>query len=217
MRANLADAAKGQDRGSVLRCSFTTAFGFRAEHDRLHVLINNAGVNLTHRSVSGDGFETTFAVNHLGPFLLTNLLLDLLRHSAPSRVVTVTSSAFRRGRINFDALRPSGASPASAPSRSKLTNVLFTKELAGRLEATGVTANCVHPGVVRGTALGHGEHFALPVRVIWAMMRPAMKSLRTGGADIGVRGTRLEDVSGRFFINCRQAHTSAACDDRALA
>jgi NAD(P)-dependent dehydrogenase (short-subunit alcohol dehydrogenase family) len=119
---------KGQDRGSVLRCSFTTAFGFRAEHDRLHVLINNAGVNLTHRSVSGDGFETTFAVNHLGPFLLTNLLLDLLRHSAPSRVVIVTSSAFRRGRIKFrTTLRSSGASPASAPNRSKLTNLLYTE------------------------------------------------------------------------------------------
>ena len=131
---------------------------FRAEHDRAHVLINNAGVNLNHRSLTVDGFETTFAVNHLAPLLLTNLLLDVLRHSAPSRVVTVTSTAFRRGRIDFDDLHAEQRfSGFRAYSQSKLANVLFTNELARRLEGTGVTANCVHPGVVRGTALGHGN------------------------------------------------------------
>jgi retinol dehydrogenase-14 len=92
---------------------------FRAEHDRAHVLINNAGVNLNHRSLTVDGFETTFAVNHLAPLLLTNLLLDVLRHSAPSRVVTVTSTAFRRGRIDFDDLHAEQRFSGSAPTASR--------------------------------------------------------------------------------------------------
>jgi NAD(P)-dependent dehydrogenase (short-subunit alcohol dehydrogenase family) len=133
------------------------ADGFLAGHDRLHVLINNAGVSLNHRSVTADGFETTFAVNHLGPFLLTNLLLGLLKHSAPSRIVNVTSTAFRRGRIGFDDLQAEPHfSGIGAYNSSKLAIVLFTYELARRLAGTGVTANCVHPGVVRDTALGHG-------------------------------------------------------------
>ncbi len=107
---------------------------FLADHDRLHALINNAGVLLNHRSVTADGFETTFAVNHLGPFLLTNLLLERLKRSAPSRVVNVTSTAFRRGRIDFDDLQADRSfSGSRAYSQSKLTNVLFTYELARRL------------------------------------------------------------------------------------
>jgi NAD(P)-dependent dehydrogenase (short-subunit alcohol dehydrogenase family) len=92
---------------------------FLAGHDRLHVLVNNAGVSLNHRSVTADGFETTFAVNHLGPFLLTNLLLERLRHSAPSRIVTVTSTAFRRGRIDSTTCRASRASAGSAPTTTQ--------------------------------------------------------------------------------------------------
>jgi retinol dehydrogenase 14 len=107
---------------------------FLADHDRLHVLINNAGVSLNHRSVTADGFETTFAVNHLAPFLLTNLLLERLKHSAPSRVVNVTSTAFRRGRIDFDDLQAEQRfSGIGAYNQSKLANVLFTYELARRL------------------------------------------------------------------------------------
>src|SRR6266487_827766 len=193
---------------------------FRAEHDRLHVLINNAGVNLNHRSVTVDGFETTFAVNHLAPFLLTNLLLDLLERSAPSRVVTVSSTAFRRGRIDFDDLQAARSfSGIRAYSQSKLANVLFTNELARRLQGTRVTANCVHPGVVRGTGLGHGERFPLPIRVIWALVRPVMKSPEQGARTsvYAASSPDLEGVSGRFFANSRPARTSAAADDRALA
>src|SRR6266498_3013637 len=114
---------------------------FRAEHDRLHVLINNAGVNLNHRS----------------------------------------ATAFRRGRIDFDDLQAARSfSGIRAYSQSKLANVLFTNELARRLQGTRVTANCVHPGVVRGTGLGHGERFPLPIRVIWALVRPVMKSPEQG-------------------------------------
>jgi NAD(P)-dependent dehydrogenase (short-subunit alcohol dehydrogenase family) len=193
---------------------------FRTEHDRLHMLINNAGVNLNHRSVTVDGFETTFAVNHLAPFLLTNLLLDLLKQSAPSRVVTVTSTAFRRARIDFDDLQGERSfSGFRAYSQSKLANVLFTTELARRLEGTAVTANCVHPGVVRGTRLGHGERFPLPIRVLWALIRPVMKSPEQGARTSVYAATSpdLDGVSGRLFINSRPARTSPACDDRASA
>jgi retinol dehydrogenase-14 len=192
---------------------------FLAGHDRLHVLINNAGVSLNHRSVTADGFEATFAVNHLAPFLLTNLLLDLLKQSAPSRVVNVTSTAFRRGQIDFDDLQGERSfNGMHAYPQSKLANVLFTYELARRLEGTGVTVSCVHPGVVR-TALGQGERFPLPIRVIWPLIRPFMKSPEQGARTSVYAATSpdLEGVSGRFFANSRQARTSKPSYDRALA
>jgi retinol dehydrogenase-14 len=193
---------------------------FLAGHNRLHVLVNNAGVLLNHRSVTADGFETTFAVNHLGPFLLTNLLLERLKHSAPSRVVNVTSTASRRGRIDFDDLQGDRRfSGSRAYSQSKLANVLFTYELARRLEGTGVTVNCVHPGVVRSTALGRGERFPLPVRVAWPLLRPFMKSPQQGARTSVYAATSpdLEGVSGRFFANSHEARTSKASYDQALA
>jgi NAD(P)-dependent dehydrogenase (short-subunit alcohol dehydrogenase family) len=115
----------------------------------IHVLVNNAGVNLRRRVISPDGFEMTFAVNHLGPFLLTNLLLPLLRAGAPSRVVNVTSWFERFGRIAFDDIRSTRRryGPLRAYYQSKLANVLFTYELAERLAGTGVTVNCVDPGL----------------------------------------------------------------------
>jgi NAD(P)-dependent dehydrogenase (short-subunit alcohol dehydrogenase family) len=117
--------------------------------DAIHVLVNNAGVNLARRVVSTDGLEMTLAVNHLGPFLLTNLLLPLLRAGAPSRVVNVTSWFERFGRIDFDDLHADrkryGA--LAAYYQSKLANALFTYELAERLAGTGVTVNCVDPGL----------------------------------------------------------------------
>jgi NAD(P)-dependent dehydrogenase (short-subunit alcohol dehydrogenase family) len=193
---------------------------FLAGHDRLHVLVNNAGVSLNHRSVTADGFETTFAVNHLAPFLLTNLLLELLKQSAPSRVVNVTSTAFRRGGINFDDLQAEQRfSGMGAYNNSKLEIVLFTYKLARRLEGTGVTVNCVHPGVVRSTALGRGERFPLPVRVAWALLRPFMKSPRQGANTSVYAATSpdLEAVSGKFFMNSREARTSKPSYDQALA
>jgi NAD(P)-dependent dehydrogenase (short-subunit alcohol dehydrogenase family) len=116
----------------------------------IHILVNNAGVNLARRTVSADGFEMTLAVNHLGPFLLTNLLLPLLRAGAPSRLVNVTSWFERFGRIDFDDLHAERKRyrPLAAYYQSKLANALFTYELAERLAETGVTVNCVDPGLV---------------------------------------------------------------------
>ena len=119
-------------------------------YPRLDVLVNNVGGFWAHRHVTADGLEHTFALNHLAPFLLTSLLLDRLTASAPARVVTVSSGAQARGRIDFDDLQGErNYSGQRAYSQSKLANVMFTYELARRLDGTGVTATVCHPGVVR--------------------------------------------------------------------
>ena len=127
------------------------AAAFLERFDRLDVLINNAGIaGWGTRLVTEDGLETTFAVNHLAPFLLTSLLLDRLRASAPARVITVSSAAHRNFALDFDDLQGERRySGFGAYSRSKLANILFTHELSRRLEGTGVTVNCLHPGVRR--------------------------------------------------------------------
>jgi retinol dehydrogenase-12 len=125
------------------------AQAFEEQHDRLDVLVNNAGVILSRRTETPDGIETTLAVNHLAPFLLTNLLLDVLKESAPSRVITVSSEARRRAEIDFDDLQSERHYRAfRVYGMTKLANILFTYELAERLRGTGVVANCVHPGAV---------------------------------------------------------------------
>lgn len=126
-------------------------------YDRLHVLINNAGVILLQRQVTEDGLETSFAVNHLAPFLLTHLLLDRLKQSAPARVVTVSSTVHHDGRIDFKDLQGERRyNGVVAYKAAKLANVLFTLELAERLRGSGVTANCLHPGVVSTKLLDTG-------------------------------------------------------------
>src|SRR6185437_1650272 len=118
-------------------------------HRAIHVLVNNAGRASGRRTLSADGYEKTFAVNHLAPFLLTRELLPLLHEGAPSRIVNVASAAEARGPIKFDDLQSErNYRGFGAYGMSKLANVLFTYELASRLEGSGVTANCLHPGTV---------------------------------------------------------------------
>jgi NAD(P)-dependent dehydrogenase (short-subunit alcohol dehydrogenase family) len=125
--------------------------------DRIHVLINNAGVYMSDRELTVQGFETTFAVNHLAPFLLTNLLLDNLLRSVPARIVTVSSIAHQRATLDFENLQAEKRfDPYAVYALSKLANILFTYELASRLQGKGVTANCLHPGVINTKLLRTG-------------------------------------------------------------
>ena len=185
---------------------------------RIDVLVNNAGGYWDTRHVTADGLERTFAVNHLAPFLLTNLLLDRLERSAPARVVTVSSNAHATGRIDFDDLQGEVSySGGRAYSQSKLANVLFTYQLAKRMRGSAVTANALHPGVVR-TSFG-AEDPARIHRLLVPLLRPVMKSPAQGAAaSIHLASTpELEEVSGCYFANRRPTRSSPRSYDQAVA
>ena len=185
---------------------------------RLDVLVNNVGGFWNTRRVTADGLEHTFALNHLAPFLLTNLLLDRLKENAPSRVVTVSSGAQSMGRIDFADLQGERAySGQRAYNQSKLANLLFTYELARRLQGSGVTANALHPGVVR-TAFGAEDPAPLQ-RLLVPLARPFLKTPEQGAAtSIHVASApELEHVTGRYFANSRPKRSSARSYDGAVA
>ena len=143
----------------------------RSGHDRVDVLVNNAGLVSPKYRLSADGFELTFAVNHLAPFLLTNLLLERLKASAPARIITVASEAHRGQRIDIgDLTRPGDWTLRKAYGRSKLCNILFTRHLASRLDRGEVVATCLHPGMV-ATAIGQRGGLA---ELAWRLMKPFM-------------------------------------------
>jgi retinol dehydrogenase 14 len=185
---------------------------------RIDVLVNNVGGRWNTRHVTADGLERTFALNHLAPFLLTNLLLDRLQQSAPARVVTVSSNAHAQGRIDFDDLQGERSySGARAYSQSKLANVLFTYELARRLPATSVTANALHPGVTR-TSFGAEDPGGVQ-RLLVPLMRPFMKAPAQGAAtSIHLASAPdLEQVTGRYFANSKPKRSSKRSYDEAAA
>ena len=165
-----------------------------AGHDRLDVLVNNAGLVSPQYRLSADGYELTFAVNHLAPFLLTTLLLDRLKASAPARIVTVASEAHRRNRLDIaDMTRPADWTMMRAYGRSKLCNILFTRELASRLEPDQVVATCLHPGMV---ATGIGQRGGLR-RAGMADREAVHAQPREGRRDTGISryGARPQTVS----------------------
>src|SRR5918997_986080 len=177
---------------------------FKERHDRLDVLVNNAGLVQSTRTETRDGIETTLAVNHLAPFLLTNLLLDLLKSSAPSRVVTVSSEAQRWGRMDFDDLQ-SRSKYRGFPvyGMTKLANIMFTYELAERLSGTGVTANCLHPGSV-GTNFGQNNRG--PMALFFRTFKPFMRSPEQG-ADTLIwldSSPEVEGISGMYFSDRKE-------------
>ena len=185
---------------------------------RLDVLVNNVGGYWNNRHVTADGLEHTFAVNHLAPFLLTHLLRDRLNESAPARVVTVSSNVQAFGRIDFDDLQGERSySGARAYNQSKLANVLFTYELARRLQATSVTANALHPGVVR-TSFG-AEDPGGAQRLFTPFVRPFMKAPAQGAAtSIHVASDPdLERVTGRFFVDSKPKRSAKRSYDEGAA
>ena len=166
---------------------------FTARHTQLHVLVNNVGVTLPRRSVTVDGLETVFATNHLAPFLLTNLLLPVLKASAPARVVTVSSGAHSMGKINFDDLQSEQSyREIRVYNQSKLASMLFSYELARRLEGTGVTANVLEPGFVK-------TNMAVPFPF---SLFSAMRVSAEQGAQPAIylaSSPDVEGVSGKYF------------------
>lgn len=208
-RAEIADLASlEQVRGLA---------GRLAGLDRIDVLVNNAGLVLGERRITPDGFEHVLAVNHLAPFLLTSLLLPKLTASAPARVVTVTSDAHSAARLDLsDPNLERGWDSWRSYANSKLANILFTRELARRLDGTGVTANCAHPGVVR-TGFGRDARPLLKLGVTIA--RPFMASPERG-ADTIVYLASSPDVAGQtggYYVKRQRREPSAAARDDATA
>lgn len=194
------------------------ADGVLAAYPRLDVLVNNVGGYWATRHTTVDGLEHTFAVNHLAPFLLTNLLLDRLRTSAPARVVTVSSGAQAMGRIDFEDLQGErDYSGQRAYSQSKLANVMFTYELARRLRGTGVTATALHPGVVR-TDFGREDSTGW-MRLMLPVIRPFMKSPERGATTsiLLASSPEVDGVTGRYFANQKERRSSPASYDAAAA
>ena len=218
-------ARSGSPEVSHFLCDFSSqaairgfADSFRASHDRLDVLVNNAGGVHKRRRLTGDGIEMTFAVNHLGYFLLTNLLLDLVVRSAPARVVTVASIAHHSGTLDFEDLGfERGYSIMRAYSRSKLANVLFAAELARRLDGTGVTSNSLHPGSVATNIWSGAPLWAKPFIAIF-LRRSCISPAQ--GAERVVRlaaDPALEGVTGKYFQEEIESVPAPLARDAALA
>jgi len=173
-------------------------------------------VNLRY-SETPDGIETVFAVNHLAPFLLTHLLLGRLAESDAARIVNVASDVHRWGRIDFDDLgRRRRYRGMAVYAQSKLANVLFTYELARRLAGAAVTANCLHPGAV-ATGLGHNN--GVVARLVAGVLRPFFRTAEQGAATsiYLASAPAVDGVSGRYFVDCREAPSSPASYDESLA
>ena len=187
-------------------------------YPRLDVLINNVGGFWATRHVTADGLERTFALNHLAAYLLTNLLLDRLKASAPARVVTVASNAQSLGKIDFADLQGERSySGQTAYNQSKLADVMFTYELARRLEGTGVTATVLHPGVVR-TGFG-AEDPSRIFKLLVPLWRPFMKTPADGAATsiYLASSPKVEGVTGMYFADSRPLASSKTSYDKAAA
>lgn len=191
---------------------------FKERYQRLDVLVNNAGAVFMQRQESVDGIEMTFALNHLGYFLLTNLLLDVLKASAPARIVNVSSELHRKARLDFNDLQNTRRYRGmKAYHQSKLANILFTYELARRLEGTGVTVNALSPGLV-ATNLGMNNRGLSPLmkRLVdrWIGISPEE------GAQTGVYLTtspQVERVTGKYFVEQEAIPSSPESCDEAIA
>jgi NAD(P)-dependent dehydrogenase (short-subunit alcohol dehydrogenase family) len=218
------EAKSGSKSVELMRADLASLVSVRAfaeefakNHGSLHVLLNNAGVARPLRSTTIDGFEMTFQVNYLSHFLLTNLLLPILKKSAPSRIISVSSVAHYGGHLNFDDLQmEKGYGVMRAYSQSKLALVLFTHELARRLQGTGVTANCLHPGAVATNIWGE---WLGPAAFLGKVTRLFMLSPEKGAKTQVYLASSpdVEGVSGEYFEFHGKKESSAESYDQRLA
>lgn len=194
---------------------------FLGRYDKLDVLVNNAGLIMDRRTETEDGFETTFGVNHLGHFLLTQLLLDRVKSSAPARIVNVASDAHRQARsgLNFDDLQSTkGYGALGVYGKSKLANIYFTRELARRLDGSGVTANALHPGTV-ATGFGQDGDIKGIFAFGFGLVRPFFKK-PAKGAETSVyvaSAPELDGVTGKYFAGRKEKEPTAIAQDDAAA
>jgi NAD(P)-dependent dehydrogenase (short-subunit alcohol dehydrogenase family) len=190
---------------------------FKSKYSRLHVLLNNAGAVFMQRQLSVDGIEMTFALNHLASFLLTNLLLDTIKASAPARIINVSSGAHTSGKIEFDNLQGEREYSPKAYDNSKLANILFTMELARRLEGTGVTGNALHPGF---TSTGFGKNNpGFPMNIIRAIV-PLIARSPEKGAETSIylaTSPEVQTITGKYFVDCKVTQPAPQAADRAVA
>jgi retinol dehydrogenase 14 len=188
---------------------------FRVRHDRLDVLVNNAGLVQSKRVETPDGLELTLAVNHLAPFLLTNLLLDLLKESAPSRIVTVSSEARRGASIDFDDLQSERRYRGfQVYGMTKKANILFTYELAERLEGTGVVANCLHPGAV---STNFAQNNRGPIALLFRLFKPFMRSPEQGADTLVYLASSPEagEMNGKYLADRKEVSPAEPRDEAA--
>ncbi|NTW08628.1 MAG: SDR family oxidoreductase [Anaerolineaceae bacterium] len=199
---------------SVMANVRQVAHEFMKRHNRLDILVNNAGAIFFQRLVSQDGYEMTFALNHLSYFLLTVLLLDTLKSSAPSRIINVSSDAHQGGKINLDDLMLTRKFSAfGAYSASKLANILFTYQLDEILSGTQVTANALHPGfVATGFAKNNSGIIKLGMGITSLFARKPEKGAET--SIFLASSPEVEGVSGKYFSDCREIKSSTSSYDK---
>jgi NAD(P)-dependent dehydrogenase (short-subunit alcohol dehydrogenase family) len=190
---------------------------FKSKYSHLHVLLNNAGAVFLKRQLSVDGIEMTFALNHLAYFLLTNLLLDTIKASAPARIINVSSGAHTSGKIAFDNLQGEQNYSPMAYSHAKLANILFTVELARRLEGTGVTVNALHPGFV---ATGFAKNNGRVIAALMSLFSPLLARSPEKGAETSIylaSSPAVEGITGKYFYDSQVTATAPQASDLAVA
>jgi retinol dehydrogenase-12 len=219
-------AATGNDKLKYYTADFSSqksirdlALKIKKDYTRLDVLINNAGGVFPDFKLSEDGLEMTIATNHFAYFLLTNLLLDLLKKADSARIVNVASDSHYRGKIDFESFKKNkGYFILSAYEQSKLANVLFTAELAERLKGTRITANSLHPGSMVRTGIGSKDTSKF-VRFFWSIASAIAGMSIEDGAKTSVylaSSSAVNGVSGKYFNKCKVQKESARAKDRQL-
>jgi retinol dehydrogenase 12 len=190
---------------------------FKRKYSHLHVLLNNAGAVFMQRQLSVEGIEMTFALNHLAYFLLTNLLLDTIRASAPARIINVSSDAHASGKIEFDNLQGERDYSPRAYDNSKLANILFTMELARRLEGTGVTVNALHPGFV---ATGFAKNNGKVIAALVSIFAPLVARSPAKGAETSIylaTSPSMEGITGKYFYDSHVIPAASQATDMVVA